>query len=338
MKLFSILFAGLLGFAMTGGVQAQTANPREMARASVVSSKFDNKVIYVIGGNDRGLKYKTTPVDQSENTVAMADVRYFFIEPLEFRAAFDKYNNRQYAEALKGFKAVQDTYKYVRDIPNNYSTIAEFYAYECERRLMNIAALAQLDAAHMKKILPWDSVSTQLSINELWKLSEKKDWAALQTEAGKLQKRGTAKLTRAQLAQINYLQGCAYLGQNKLREALDAFGLAMLVDSTNSMEITREAILKSMEIYAADPAVKEFLKDNFTAGKKSLPQYVQEGAALMYMWKNILQISPNMPKQYERFLTFYKEPAKPEAAQPAEAPAPAAENKPAEAAPAPEKK
>ena len=353
MRLLSLLSVGVVALSFTGTALAQAQE--EGVRAFVQNKGADGSrpaLIYIVSGNERGIKYKTTKVDLNDNSIGLDKIDYFFEEPLEYRAALDLYANRKYAEALKGFKAVQSTYASMKDIPYNYSLMAEYRAYSCELRLMNIAEVAKADTAKLRRMLPMDGLKNDLTIFDLWKVAHKKDWAALETAAKKQKDLGYGRLTRAQIAQVSYLLGLAYSNLGQDEKALDVLGEAMLIDSSNSLEITKEAILRTMEIYSKDQTTAEFVKNYKTAPKDvQVPRYVREGAALMNLWKNVYFISPELPKEYENYINFYVAPPKPQAkeepAKPADAKAPAEAPKATDAkapeaaakpAPAPKKK
>lgn len=300
-----------VALSFTGG-----ANAQETAKAFVqrkgAAGNAGIGAIYVVSGDDKTIKYKATRVDLNDNSISLNDLNLFFEEPLEYRAALDLFLNRKYKEALKAFKAVQKTYESVKDVPFNYSAMSALRALECEFKLMNAAEMAKADTAWLKKVLPMEGAKNQVAVFDLWKHVEKKDWASLEKEAKSLLEK--KKLPRAIVAQGSYLLGLAYANQGKAEDALNSFSEAMLIDSTNSIEITRESILRSMEIYSKDEGVVQFLQANASIPKGvAVPRKVKEGAALMHMWKNNLFISPTLPKEYEKFLGFYVAPPKKEA-------------------------
>lgn len=330
MKLFSKILCGLMAFSFLGGASAQGTDTLVPA---LVYPKNGGRggLFYIVGGDDRAIKYKTLATEQGDTTISTSDVRYYFLESVDFRTALDTYNNRKYAEAIKAFQAVQNKYKNVREVPYNYAALAEFYIAQCERRLMNTGAMARTDTAFLKKVLPWSAVTNQLAIFDLWKIAESKDWKKLQAQASKLRDRGLGKLTREEIVQVDYLLGLAYQRQDKKMEALASLTEAMVVDSTASIEITREAMLRCMEIYASDKEVQAYMKSHPAGPFGNVPLFIREGAALMYVWKNVMFISPEVPKKYENFLRYYQAPPKPvkkedkaAEAKPAEQPAPAA--------------
>lgn len=335
MKFFSIALLSTLALSGLSSLSAQEPNPTAgLIRARVVSEQIRSgrpSDIYIVVGNDKGLRFKENPVQQGDVTLPLSALKYVIYEPLEFREALDLYKNRKYPQALQAFKKVADAYKNARELPYNFAALAEFYEIECHARMMNLAELAKADTAGLKKILPMGTVTKQLEVVDLWKLAEKKNWSALILECQKMLKSKAAPLSNRQLAQVNYLLGLAYANTGKATEALDQFSTAQVIDSTESPEISKASILESLAIYDKKPEVVEFFAapPQDPAKAANVPSAVRQAGSLVHALTGMLRLAPAAPKEYAKFQPYYKSPARPK--QPA---APAAEEAKATAAPA----
>lgn len=335
--------------APDSGSQNHSATPG-MTRVFVTSSKINNgrsSTIFVLAANDRGMKFKTTAVETVDTTLPLKEFdNYFVFEPVEFREAYDLFQDRKYPEAIKAFQAVAEQQKSLQDLPFNYTGYADFYIAECHRRMMNVAEMEKIDTARLKSVLPMESCLIQSDIYDLWKKSFKKEWPALQKGVEAVFK-AKKNLSNGQRAQLLYLLGLAYDGQNKIKEAIDTYAEAMLIDGAASPEISRPAVEKSLEIYMKNPELIEFFKTNPGPDARIVPGIVREAAGLAGVWTKVFNFKEALPQKFQVLLPFRIEPPKPtppaeapakpaDAAKDAKAPAaPADGAKPAPAAPAP---
>lgn len=303
-----------------------------MTRVFVTSSKVNNgrpSAIYVLAANERGMKFKTTPVETTDTTLTLKDFdNYFVYEPVEFREAYDLFQERKYPEAIKAFQAVAELQKNLQDLPFSYNGYADFYIAECHRRMMNVAEMEKIDTARLKKVLPMESCLIQSDIYDLWKKAFKKEWPAVQTGVQSVFK-AKKNLSNGQRAQLLFLLGQAYDAQNKIKEAIDTYAEAMLIDGAASPEISRPAIEKSLEIYMKNPELIEFFKSNPRPDAKIVPGIVREAAGLAGVWTKVFNFKEALPQKFQVLLPFRIEPPKPE--PPAEAPAKPADAKDAKA-------
>lgn len=339
MKISQFLPFVCLGALVTSGTMSVSAQAPQnapstpgMTRVFVTSSKVNNgrpSVIYVLAANDRGMKFKTTAVETVDTTLTLKDFdNYFVFEPVEFREAYDLFQERKYPEAIKAFQAVAELQKSLQDLPFSYAGYAEFYIAECHRRMMNTAEMEKIDTARLKHVLPMESCLIQSDIYELWKKAFKKEWPAVQAGVQSVLK-AKKNLSNGQRAQLLFLLGQVYDAQNKIREAIDTYAEAMLIDGAGSPEISRPAIEKSLEIYMKNPELIEFFKSNPRPDAKIVPGIVREAAGLAGVWTKVLNFKEALPEKFQVLLPFRVEP--PKAEPPAEAPAKPADAKDAKA-------
>lgn len=335
MKISQFLPFVCLGSLVISGTMSVSAQAPQnapstpgMTRVFVTSSKVNNgrpSVIYVLAANDRGMKFKTTAVETVDTTLTLKDFdNYFVYEPVEFREAYDLFQQRKYPEAIKAFQAVAELQKSLQDLPFSYGGYADYYIAECHRRMMNVAEMEKIDTARLKKVLPMESCLIQSDIYELWKKAFKKEWPAVQAGVQSVFK-AKKNLSNGQRAQLLFLLGESYDAQNKIKEAIDTYAEAMLIDGAASPEISRPAIEKSLEIYMKNPELVEFFKSNPRPDAKIVPGIVREAAGLAGVWTKVFNFKEALPQKFQVLLPFRIEPPKPE--PPAEAPA-----KPADAA------
>lgn len=329
--LLGAVTAGLNQVSAQAPVSAASQQSPGLIRVFVVSSKVANgrpANIFVVAANDRGMKFKTTSVETTDTTLPLTDFeRYFVYEPVEFREAYALFQDRMYPEAIKAFRGVADMQKGIRDLPFSYAAFAEFYIAEAHRRMMNAAEMDKVDMEWLKKTLPMEGCLVQMDILDIWKKSFKKDWASVQTGVQSVLK-ARKNLSSGQRAQLLYLLALSYDAQNKTREAIDAFAESMLIDGIGSPEISKQAILKSLDIYMKNPELVEFFKTNPKPDAKIIPGIVREAAGLAGVWKSVFNFEEALPEKYNVLMPFRIEPPKP-------APVPAEPAKDGKAAPAP---
>lgn len=321
---------GLVGtLTLALPLTAQESAGEPMTRA-LISARGAAKNAYIVAANDRGMRIKSTVTEAGEGTtLPLTEVKYFIYEPAEFRDAYDALKNKNYNEAIKLFRALQEANKHLTGLPWNYGAYAQFYEMEAQRLLGNIPEMLKIDRASLKKTLPMESVRTQISINDIWDKYAKSDWTGLLSDSQKMIDSRKDKLSTSQLAQLYFLLASANEGLKKTAEALDLYSIAAIIDGYNSPEITEKALLQSLKILGQNPAVATYMAGSPDPAKVA-PIPVQEMANIANLWKNTLTLNNPLPKQYEAFLPFYKAPQKPKE-EPADKPA--ADAKPAEAKP-----
>lgn len=326
MKLTPI-FTVLAGMALATtsvfgqGMSAETA--AQLLRARIVSPQLNSNrptAVLIVAANDKGIKFRENLIQADEPTISLSQVKYFVLEPLDFREAYDLYKNADYVKALSGFKALKAKYQSTQLLPMSYYAMANFYEAECYRHLMNAEELAKVDLAAIAKALPLEGVKMQLDITNFWKRAFNKEWATLQLDIPKFIKSKEAKLTSEQRAQIYYLLGETYAGIDKAKEAIAAFSQSMISDARATPELLKAAGLATMALYAKDKGLIEFMAKNPDPAnkKQAVPTAVREAAALLHVLKSGFGILAEIPQEYAKLYAFYKAPVVPKADKPSE--------------------
>ena len=182
---------------------------------------------------------------------------YYYEVPL-FKEAMALYKGRKYAEAKVKFLECEVAYKQIDTAPNNYATLAGFFALECSRRSFDLDALSSGMEKFRKDGLTQAHHLQQLEVNAFWEAVRLKDWERLNRLA--LDWR-TRKVTGSQRAQIAYCHGLAYEELAKKNpklttKALNSYNMTLSADFTASVELVIEAASNALRIYANDPEVK----------------------------------------------------------------------------------
>ncbi len=186
---------------------------------------------------------------------------YFYKVPI-FESAMALYKGRKYAEAKVKFLECENTFKRLVEMPNNYSTLAGFYALECSRRLFDLEALSSGMEKFRKDGLTRQGHLQQLEVNVFWEAFRLKDWDRLNLLATEWRER---KVTNSQRAQIAYCHGMAYEQLAKkdpklLSKALNAYNTVLSADFAASVELVVAAATNALQIYAEDSEVELAMK------------------------------------------------------------------------------
>lgn len=186
---------------------------------------------------------------------------YFYEVPI-FAEAMALYQGRKYEEAKVKFLECEEAFKAVDTAPNNYGTLAGFYAMECSRRLFKLDDLSTAMEKFRKGGLTRENHLQQLEVNAFWEAVRLKDWSRLDRLAKEWR---TRKVTGSQRAQISYCHGLAYEELAKknpklITNALNAYNMTLSADFTASIELVVAAASNALRIYSADPEVKLAIK------------------------------------------------------------------------------
>lgn len=207
--------------------------------------------------------YKLKPNDLNVTKVGPSKIQsFYFYVPKSYKEAYGLYNARNYAEAKKKFAAIERQWKKIDTAPNNFASLAGFYKLECSRRMMDLDALTNEQAAFRKEGLTRENQIQQLEVNKFWEAVRLKDWSRLDRLAKDWTKK---KVTGSQRAQIAYCHGLALENLAKenprlLTSALNAYNMAMTADFSASTELVVAAASNSLRIYANDPEIKLAMK------------------------------------------------------------------------------
>lgn len=187
---------------------------------------------------------------------------YFYKVPL-FEEAMALYQGRKYDEAKVKFLECEEAYKNIDTAPNNYATLAGFYAMECSRKTFDLSTLSSAMEKFRKDGLTRENHLQQLEVNAFWEAVRLKDWDRLDRLAKDWR---TRKVTGGQRAQISYCHGLALENLSKknpklVTAALNAYNITLSADFTASIELVVASANNCLRIYHADPEVQLAIKN-----------------------------------------------------------------------------
>ena len=213
-----------------------------------------------------------------------------------FTAAMDLYQGRKYSQAMAAFAAIKSRAQADRET----ATFAAFYAMECQRKLGNLAGLADALQGFQKDPALGSHRLRQLEINGLWDAVRTKSWDRVEQLAAQ---RLSGHLPGEQRAQIAYCHGMAFENLASPLEALNAYNIAMTADAGASEEIARQSALGVLRIHFADPEVQAALTGPAPVAQGS-PQAsrLKEAAAVAYLFELTLGAGTPLPQEFRDLL------------------------------------
>jgi tetratricopeptide (TPR) repeat protein len=223
------------------------------------------------------------------------------VEPMEFVLAMDLYQARKYAEAREKFTAIKESFKSRATAPDNPSTLAGFYEMECFRKLGDLDALAAASRAFVKTPLTRKHQLRQLDLYPLWLLVRDKDWPRLEAAAQNLT---AGRLPGDQRAQVAYCHALALDALGRTGEAIAAYQTAITADAGGSEEITRQAVLRILQIHRSDADVQAAMKNPPGDENPAARRHLAEAAALAALFELSLGGDTPLPAEFRVFLTF----------------------------------
>lgn len=309
MKKFPKLILAGLFLGLVGQVSSE-----ELSRARIKSKEImDGRAtdIFVAGADQKAVLYKTgvQEIDNRKIPVSSVDILYYYV-PSEYLEANTNFQDGHYKEAKARFKGVAEKYKAVLNSPGNYALKALHMELESAVYMLDWAEVKTLEkkfASH--KPVFERSMANDLEIYELLgKFSDRKyDDVIASAKAMLVDKK---KWTLKQRGRISYALGAALeaKGGNAV-EALNCYAVTLAAYHGGGASIAESAILKSMDILAADKAVEDFMKtapENIgVEAKKALPAKLQELAGLAYMYKNVMFPEKKLNDKYIQYLRFH---------------------------------
>jgi tetratricopeptide (TPR) repeat protein len=259
--------------------------------------------VYVVTATKTSIRYRDTKDGMEIKDGKLSDFSAVRItEPKDYHAAMDLFQARRYLEAKAIFATLKQALEPVSTLPDNPGTLAAFHEMECLRKLGDLAGLAAALGKFNKDPLVRENHLRQVEIYLFWDAVRNKDWGRLESLAKDRQKQ---RLPGYQRAQIAFCHALALEALGKRTEALDAYNTALTADAGASEEISRKAALAILKLHAADPAVKEALK-NPTApvGQVASPGQaaLAEARAVAGLFELSLGAGEPLPEEYRVFL------------------------------------
>ncbi len=220
------------------------------------------------------------------------------IEPREFTAAMDLYRARRYEEARKQFVEVKEHHRPVEGMEDSYSTLAAFYEMECLRREGDLKGLAAALQKFSKGPLSREYQNRQLELYVLWDAIRTKSWERLEALAGEW---AAMRLPGDQRAQVAWCEGLALEGLGKPDEALIFYQTAITADAGASEEITREAALRILAIYQADPEVQAAIRRRGDVEPAGGQMKLAQAEAVAALFELSLGEGSSLPPEFRMF-------------------------------------
>jgi hypothetical protein len=215
-------------------------------------------------------------------------------QTLEFTAAIDLYQGRNYREAALAFSKIQ------RGTEERAAMFAEFYGTECLRKLGDREGLMKAVESLEKNPLLGATRLRQLKIDSLWESVRAKNWTLLARQASEWLDH---EIPSDQRAQVALCHGLALENLGRPAGALDAYCIAMTADAGASEEIAREAALNVLGLHHSNPEVQAALAGGAAAPASSLGiQGLKEATALARLFESTLGAGTALPEKFKGFL------------------------------------
>lgn len=278
---------------------------QELATALLGKDGNADKV-WIEAASDKTIRYRENPNSLNRIDVPIRSVSVMFFTPPEFADALEFFENRDYEKAQPAFTKARDKYKFVEDVPGNFSTLAGFYEIECARKLGNYEELEALMSKFKPAPLLLETQKTQIEVYPLYNAVRSEDWARLNILCEEWADRKVPGSIRAQL---EYCHGLALEGLGRLEDALIAYNKAFVADYTASEILTKKAALACFRVYEKHPAVELARKLHGTPDENPNSTgalLLGEAAALVEMWNTALGRGDKLPDEYKAFLKYKK--------------------------------
>lgn len=276
------------------------------APAIIIDNEGEGNRIWVEAANEKTIRYRDEPKDLNRVDVAVRKVAITFLTPPEYAEALADFENRNYEKAQSAFAAVREKFKFTKDIPGNFHTLAGFYELECARKQSNYKELDTLFGKFVPNALLLETHKTQLEVYPFYKAVVGEDWSRLDILCNEWADRKVPGRIRAQ---IEYCHGLALEGLGQLENSLIAFNKAMVADYSASEVLTRKAVLACLKVYEKHPDVALARKLHGTPDEdpnSSGALLLAEAAALVSLWDSALGRGDALPDKYKTFLKFKK--------------------------------
>lgn len=283
--------------------------------AALVKTNGSGQTLWITGSDEQNLIVKDRPDAAETRKLPRAEIKGLHVFPSPAMAeAQALFAGGSYMAARAKFSALREEFKGLAGIDGNPSAEAAFMELECLRKSGDLEALAKALESFDRRGLTRESQRRQLDLYATWDAVRRKDWPKVENSARESLK--DRLLPGTQRAQAAYCLGQALEAQDKPQEAIDAYQTVLVADGGVSIEIMREAVLRSLRVYRKDAAVLAAMKN---PGMESPGhQRLLEAAVLAGLWETLPGSAAALPADLAEFLKF----------RPASAPAPAPKEKP----------
>ncbi len=287
--------------------QHEVPLPRGMVVLKLEDGRLDAQEVYLLAVTPTQIAYKVRPWNADPMVLKMDEVDSLFLyNPADYLEALDLFEGREYEKARRAFIRVKEKYgKRFPGIPNNPGLMAGFYELECLRKLNDLEGLRIARHDFKSENLTHEVALQQLKLYDLWDairgMRNREALTLVASYAG-------VRLAGELRAQIAYCKGRAMEELNHSdHDILMAYQTAITADGGASEVITRDAMLRSLEILHNDREVRLAMRA-FEMGEKirGLTK-AMEAAGLCSMY--LLQFGDEepLPAKYRHFLKFTPE-------------------------------
>ena len=265
----------------------------------------DNFRAWIIAATKTQVRYKATQISTDFIDARVSDfATIHLVDPPAYTAAVDLYEGRKYKEAKEKFTEFMVISKPIAGFKDNYYTLSAYYQMECMRKLGDYEGLQKALGSFIKEPLTRDYQLRQLDLYVMWDALRTKSWDRLRIIATE---REAETLPGDQRAQVAFCKGLALQNLDRGQEALIEYGIAVTADSGASEEITQDAALNALDIYAKDEAVKTAMANWGTKDEnKNSPGYTRllEASSLAVFYEKYLTVGKPLAEDGKKFLKF----------------------------------
>ena len=296
----AITIISLLGsLTLASSLSAQTLAP-----AYVFDRDGEIETVFVEAASEKTVRYRRSERSTNRIDTRLNSITIKFLKPKEFAIAEALYENGRFEDALAEFTKTREKYEFSEDVPGNYSTLAGFYEMECARKLGNYTKLAELRRQFQPEPLLLESDKEKYRIGECYEAVEAKSWSRLTNLAkGWVDK----KLSPPLRAEVSYLLGLGYKGEEKYEDALVELNRAIVSNAGSDLVQTKNAVIACFEIFETYPIVVEARRVHGTpAEEPNSPgnALLGEAAALVTVWEQAHTNGEKLPSKYREYLKY----------------------------------
>lgn len=190
--------------------------------------------IVLLRASPQRLIYRLDQPDAPESSLPLPAATHIEpIAPPSLRAAISEMRAGRHLEARAMFEQLSSRHSALLDLPDNPSTLAQFYAMECSRRLADWSTLSRARAAFADSALQQPQLRLQFQLHALWLQLQEKKWPELLAASEQIPR---SSMARELLAQWFF---CRAQAQEQQRDpaALDSYRLALAADPISSQDI-----------------------------------------------------------------------------------------------------
>lgn len=285
--------------------RAQDAPAQFLAPALLIEEEGVARKCWLMAATKTDIRYRENEVSVATVDAKVNDYQAIYLyDPREYSQAIDLYQGRKYKEAMPLFRKIKEQYKPVQALENNHSTLSGYYEMECLRRLGDLDGLAAALGKFVKTPLTRKNQLRQIELYVIWDAVRTKSWDRVDIIARDFEK---TRLQGDQRAQIAYCHGLALEELKRPREALNAYQTAMTVDAGASEDLAKNAALRVLGIFKADPDVQNAMKVWGTKDENKASQAYSdllEAAAVARLFELSLGAGASLPADFKPFLKF----------------------------------